>query len=160
LFSGAERLPNGNTLICSGVTGTIFEVTAEKEVVWKYTNPARGRPAPRGSRSLPPGVARGRGGGPGGPGGPPRPGQILPPSLQDSLKLTPRQRERLEDLQKVVDGQLDTMLKDEQLEQLNAMRADFDRGGPRGPGGPGGLRRPAQPGQIIPPFVQDRLKLT
>lgn len=37
--SGAQRLPNGNTLICSGAHGTFFEVTAEKEVVWKYVNP-------------------------------------------------------------------------------------------------------------------------
>lgn len=40
-ISGAQRLPNGNTLICSGANGTFFEVTAEKEVVWKYVNPLR-----------------------------------------------------------------------------------------------------------------------
>ncbi len=33
LISGAQRLPNGNTLICSGVNGTIFEVTPESETV-------------------------------------------------------------------------------------------------------------------------------
>jgi len=37
-LSGAQRLPNGNTLICSGEQGTFFEVTPEKEVVWKYFN--------------------------------------------------------------------------------------------------------------------------
>jgi hypothetical protein len=37
--SGAQRLPNGNTLICSGSAGEIFEVTAKGEVVWKYINP-------------------------------------------------------------------------------------------------------------------------
>jgi hypothetical protein len=36
-MSGAQRLPNGNTLICDGVHGTIFEVTLNKEVVWSYT---------------------------------------------------------------------------------------------------------------------------
>jgi hypothetical protein len=36
LFSGAQRLPNGNTLICSGWDGIIFEVTPQKEIVWKY----------------------------------------------------------------------------------------------------------------------------
>jgi hypothetical protein len=35
-MSGAQRLPNGNTLICNGLTGTIFEVTMNNEAVWKY----------------------------------------------------------------------------------------------------------------------------
>ncbi|MCI0702216.1 MAG: aryl-sulfate sulfotransferase [Planctomycetia bacterium] len=38
-FSSAQRLPNGNTLVCLGVTGTVLEVTPEGEVVWKYTVP-------------------------------------------------------------------------------------------------------------------------
>jgi hypothetical protein len=42
LLSGAQRLPNGNTLICSGSNGTLLEVTPEREVVWKYINPTRG----------------------------------------------------------------------------------------------------------------------
>lgn len=37
--SGAQRLPNGNTLVCSGTNGTIFEVTPEGEIVWLYVNP-------------------------------------------------------------------------------------------------------------------------
>lgn len=37
-LGGAQRLPNGNTLICNGPHGQFFEVTAEKEVVWKYSN--------------------------------------------------------------------------------------------------------------------------
>ena len=37
--SGSQRLPNGNTLICSGTTGHLFEVTAEGELVWEYINP-------------------------------------------------------------------------------------------------------------------------
>lgn len=41
-ISGAQRLPNGNTLICSGVNATVFEVTPEKEVVWKFVNPSKG----------------------------------------------------------------------------------------------------------------------
>jgi len=32
-------LPNGNTLICSGVNGRLFEVTPEGEIVWEYINP-------------------------------------------------------------------------------------------------------------------------
>lgn len=38
-ISGAQRLPNGNTLVCSGNHGHFFEVTKEGEVVWEYINP-------------------------------------------------------------------------------------------------------------------------
>ncbi len=37
--SGAQRLPNGNTLICSGTSGHLFEVTVQGEPVWEYINP-------------------------------------------------------------------------------------------------------------------------
>lgn len=38
-ISGAHRLPNGNTLICAGATGEIFEVTPDGDIVWHYVNP-------------------------------------------------------------------------------------------------------------------------
>lgn len=38
-ISGAQRQPNGNTLICEGSNGRIFEVKAEGEIVWEYINP-------------------------------------------------------------------------------------------------------------------------
>jgi len=38
-ISGAQRLPNGNTLICSGTHGEFLEVTAAGETVWHYINP-------------------------------------------------------------------------------------------------------------------------
>ncbi len=38
-ISGAQRLPNGNTLVCAGVLGTFIEVTPQGETVWKYVNP-------------------------------------------------------------------------------------------------------------------------
>ena len=38
-ISGAQRLANGNTLICNGSRGTFFEVTSEDEIVWLYINP-------------------------------------------------------------------------------------------------------------------------
>ena len=38
-ISGAHRLPNGNTLICAGVVGHLFEITPEGETVWQYVNP-------------------------------------------------------------------------------------------------------------------------
>lgn len=37
--AGAQRLPNGNTLICSDTEGHFIEVTAQNELVWEYINP-------------------------------------------------------------------------------------------------------------------------
>ena len=42
-ISSAQRLPNGNTFICSGAHGHLFEVTPEGEVVWEYVNPVGDR---------------------------------------------------------------------------------------------------------------------
>ncbi len=41
-ISGAHRLPNGNTIICSGTTGLFLEVTPGGEIVWKYICPVQG----------------------------------------------------------------------------------------------------------------------
>ncbi len=38
-LSGAQRLPNGNTFICSGANGRFFEITPDKNIVWDYINP-------------------------------------------------------------------------------------------------------------------------
>ena len=38
-ISGAHRLPNGNTLLCAGIVGNLFEVTPQGETVWQYVNP-------------------------------------------------------------------------------------------------------------------------
>jgi hypothetical protein len=38
-ISSAERLPNGNTFICAGANGRVFEVTPENEIVWEYISP-------------------------------------------------------------------------------------------------------------------------
>ena len=38
-ISGADRLPNGNTLICEGAHGRLFEVTRRGEIVWEYIIP-------------------------------------------------------------------------------------------------------------------------
>jgi hypothetical protein len=35
-ISGAQRLSSGNTLICDGVAGTVFEITPAGETVWTY----------------------------------------------------------------------------------------------------------------------------
>jgi hypothetical protein len=86
LISGAQRLPNGNTIICSGPDGKVFEVTPEKETVWTFVNPIKddkgfgpgkgfpGKGFPdkgfpdKGFPDKGPGAGKGPGGGPG-PGG-------------------------------------------------------------------------------------------
>jgi hypothetical protein len=37
-ISGAQRLPNGNTLITEGAGSRLFEVTAAKKIVWEFMN--------------------------------------------------------------------------------------------------------------------------
>jgi hypothetical protein len=38
-ISGCQRLPGGNTLICEGLWGRLFEVTPAGEIVWEYVSP-------------------------------------------------------------------------------------------------------------------------
>lgn len=38
-IGGAERQPNGNTLICEGAMGRFLEVTPQGEIVWEYVSP-------------------------------------------------------------------------------------------------------------------------
>jgi hypothetical protein len=45
-ISGCQRLPNGNTLVCSGAPGRLFEVTQGGEVVWDYRNGLGGEVTP------------------------------------------------------------------------------------------------------------------
>ena len=42
IVSGAERLENGNTLICSGVRGRLFEVSPSGDILWEYMSPFTG----------------------------------------------------------------------------------------------------------------------
>ncbi|MGK0323589.1 MAG: hypothetical protein ACJAR4_001631 [Psychroserpens sp.] len=39
ILSGAQRLPNGNTLICDGDSGYFFELDPSNSIVWEYINP-------------------------------------------------------------------------------------------------------------------------
>ena len=96
-ISGAQRLANGNTLICSGASGTIFEVTPEKEIVWKYVNPVKG-------------------GTPFGP--PPKPGQLMSPVAGDMLAISSEQRMQLDEIQKDIDAHLDKLLTATQKKQF------------------------------------------
>jgi len=42
-ISSARRLPNGNTLICEGMNGRLFQVTVDGDIVWEYVNPYFGQ---------------------------------------------------------------------------------------------------------------------
>jgi EF hand len=100
--------------------------------------PGGGGPGGGGPGGGGPGFPGGPGGGPGGgfgpPGGPPRPGQVLPPFVQERLNLTEEQKKQIADLQKDVDTKLAKILTEDQKKQLQEMRPM----GPGGPGGPGG----------------------
>ncbi|HVX12403.1 MAG TPA: aryl-sulfate sulfotransferase [Pirellulales bacterium] len=147
-ISGAQRLASGNTLICSGASGTIFEVTPDKEVVWKYVNPVKG------------GM-----GSPGGFGPPPRAGQIMPPIARELLAVSPEQAAKLDEAQREIDGRLARLLTEDQRKRLNetppGQSQDAPPPGPGGPPpGPGGFGPSFQAGQILPTADQRRLKLT
>lgn len=61
-LSGAERLWNGNTLVCSGEQARIFEVDLGGEVVWEFVNPyepRRVRPPPTTQRAATSSAPRG-----------------------------------------------------------------------------------------------------
>ena len=45
-ISGAQRLPNGNTLITEGSGGRLMEVTKNHELVWEYISPYVGQSFP------------------------------------------------------------------------------------------------------------------
>lgn len=80
----------------------------------------------------------------GGPGGfmmmPPRPGEILPPMVQQRLRLSAVQKAELALIQKDVDERLGKILNDEQKKQIQEMRQRGPGGmGPRGGGPPGGF---------------------
>src|SRR5262249_30624853 len=136
-ISGTHRLPNGNTMICSGPNGTLFEVTPQKKIVWKYINPVKG------------GFGPGNFGG-GGPGAPPPPNQVLASFMQDMMGLTAEQKKQIDALQKSVDETLEKVLTDEQKKTLRARNAP-------GPAGPGAM---PVPGQFMSVATQLALKPT
>ncbi len=159
-------------------------LTDDQKTQLKEMRPGLGLGAPAGRT---PGGFAGPGAGPPGgvggapAGGPPRPGELLPRVLRQRLKLTEEQQKDLDDLQKEVDKKLDKILTDEQKKELKQMRSGFGPGGPGGfgppggiggPGGPGGFGGPpgglgqpgfggmGRPGEILPPFLQQRLRLS
>lgn len=49
-MSGAQRLPNGNILVCEGSNGRFFEIGMDRQIVWDYINPIRqGGPVSQGN---------------------------------------------------------------------------------------------------------------
>jgi hypothetical protein len=132
LISGAHRLPNGNTFICSGIPGILFEVTPEKEVVWEYHHPNKmgGNPIPF--------AGHGR-------------FSLIPDFLQGVLRLNDDQRRALTEVDADVKKQVDDLLSEEQLQALAKPISPF--------GGPGGFR-PPRPGTVLPEAVRDELALT
>jgi hypothetical protein len=57
-MGSAQRLFNGNTLVCEGNNGRFFQVTKDNKIVWEYINPYDGSPLFRGAvykiRAYPP----------------------------------------------------------------------------------------------------------
>ena len=41
-MSGAQRLPNGNTLVSAGAVGVLLEVDTNGSILWRYVNPVTG----------------------------------------------------------------------------------------------------------------------
>jgi hypothetical protein len=132
VMSGANRLANGNTLICESVGATILEVTPEGKTVWKYINPDSGA-APAGMQAGPPTLA-----------------DVLPPMLQFRLNLTSEQRAQLDTLQKDVLKKLEAILDATQKKQLLERRA----------ADPMGFSNMSSAGQLLPILTQIVLKLS
>jgi hypothetical protein len=99
-LSGAQRLSNGNTLICHGLEGVVFEVTPGGQVVWTYTCAGAVLPGPKGS------------------GGLPQLQDLLAAYMKDMLKLSPAQQEELDELRRQVASELDRTLTGEQKGRL------------------------------------------
>ncbi|MBI1348882.1 hypothetical protein GC163_21635 [bacterium] len=131
VISGAHRLSNGNTFICEGTSGRVFEVTPKGAMVWEL-------------------VSSNRGGGPGGmrrPFGPPQPGTVLPEPSQMMLGLHDDQREELAKLQTEVDGKLKALLTDEQKTVWQEQQ-------------PSDFRNMPKPGELVSDTDKARLKLS
>ncbi|MBN1851637.1 MAG: aryl-sulfate sulfotransferase [Pirellulales bacterium] len=147
LISGAQRLPNGNTIICAGDRGMIFEVTPQKEVVWKYINPIGAGMGPGGFGFPMPGP----GPAPSPDRNGPMPAEILPWFLRGMIGVTQEQNRPLDQLQKEIHEKLDTILTAKQKDQRKDMVPGF---------GPKGFGSFPQPGQLMTAFLQSRLHLT
>ena len=136
LISGAQRLPNGNTFICSGTQSLLLEVTPDGEIVWQYKLPGSDFGGPGGfDRSMFTG--------------------LVPRIAVEMLRLDDRQREEIQLLQHDVDSKLKELLTKEQHAKL-----DSGGGFPMPPGPGGGFPRPPKIGEIVSESVAKELGLT
>ncbi len=108
VYFGGQRLPNGNTLINAGANGIVFEVTPQKEMVWKFVNPMKNV-----------------GGGPPPGGGQARPFQAVPIFARDALAMKEDQRKKLDAIDKELNAKLDKALTADQKKVL-AEPGDMD----------------------------------
>jgi hypothetical protein len=131
-ISGAQRLPNGNTLINSGAVGIVFEVTPEKEIVWKFSNPFKP------ITSTPPAASRS-----------PKRFEVFANAIRDALGMTKDQRNKLDEVDNELIAKLDKILTREQIKSFAEPNpsgaADFSK-------------RP--PGEYLTVFNRSTLKLT
>jgi hypothetical protein len=129
-ISGAQRMPNGSTLINAGAVGVVFEVTPEGETVWKFSNPFK-------PVNTPP------------PGGQPGRFEAIPKQSRDPLNLTGDQRKKLDELDTELNAKLEKILTPDLVKAFSQPNpSDFDA-----------LRkRPA--GEYLHQFDRDAPKLT
>jgi hypothetical protein len=97
-ISGAQRLANGNTLINAGAVGIVFEVTPDRETVWRFSNPFK--PAP----NTPPAA-----------NGPPKRFEALSRASRDSLAMSKDQRKKLDEIENELIAKLDRILSPEEV---------------------------------------------
>jgi hypothetical protein len=109
VMSGAQRLPNGNTLVCDSTSRVIFEATGRGDIVWayRYTGSFRLEEVGLGATTA-------------GPEDPARPGRILAPTTMNLLEMSPAQKVDIAAFQEEVDSRLDRILTGEQKERLRA----------------------------------------
>lgn len=100
-ISGAQRLPNGNTLINAGAVGIVFEVTSEGETVWKFSNPFK--PVRREPAAAPE---------------PKRRFESISGALRDTLQLSDDQRKRLDEIDNELVAELDNVLTPAQIKSF------------------------------------------
>jgi len=98
-ISGAQRLPNGNTLINAGAVGIVFEVTPEKETVWKFANPFKPVMSP--------------------PKSGPKVFEVFNKSARDFLGMKEDQRKKLDEIDKELNAKLDKALNADQKKILS-----------------------------------------
>ncbi len=131
-ISGAQRLPNGNTLINAGAVGIVFEVTPESETVWKFANPFK--PMPNTQPHA---------------GGQPKRFEALDHGTREWLGMKDDQRKKLDEIDKELIAKLDKIFTAEQIKSL----AEPDPSDSDGFG-----KRP--PGEYLAVFNRSTLKVT